>query len=329
MRIDQRNGGGSISFGPDKFSVDRWKVEGSANTKMTAQQSSVAPAGFTNSLLITTSSAYSVAAGDFFGVFQPVEGYNIADLAWGTASAKSITISFWVRSSLTGTFGGAIENNAATRCYVYSYTISAANTWEYKTVTIPGDTTGTWLADTNRGLVLRFGLGVGTTYSSTAGAWGATRYFSATGATSVVGSAGATFYLTGVQLEVGVVATPFEFRPIATETALCQRYYEVLLPRGGTYTSVGNGSVVGTTACYIYVPFAAEKRSTGYTLDIAASSTFEFPVGGTYSSMALTTPNSTRMAGLLITISGGTNGQSILLRAANNTASQIAIANEL
>lgn len=244
MRIDQRNAGASVAFGPDIFSVDRWKVEGSANSKMTAQQSSVAPAGFTNSVLLTTTAAYAVTAGDFFGIFQAIEGFNVADLAWGTANAQSISISFWVRSSLTGTFGGAIENAANNRSYPFSYSISVANTWEQKTVTIPGDTTGTWLTNNGRGLVLRFGVGVGSTYSGPAGAWSSTRYFAPTGATSVVGTNGATLYITGVQLEAGPTATPFERRPYSVELDLCERYYREIDVNGTTvniYPGTPNG----------------------------------------------------------------------------------------
>ena len=138
-----------------------------------------------------------------------------------------MTVSFWVRSSLTGTFGGALRNNDATRSYPFTYIISAANTWEYKTITIAGDTSGTWLTDNGVGIRLVFGLGVGSTLSGTAGAWAAADYQSATGAVSVVGTLNATFYITGVQLEAGSVATPFERRPYGTELAHCQRYVYV------------------------------------------------------------------------------------------------------
>jgi len=182
---------------------------------------------------MTSLSSYSVLAGDYYLLAQPIEGFNSSDLNWGTANAQTITVSFWTKSSLTGTFGGAIENSAANRCYVFSYTISAANTWEQKTITIPGDQSGTWLTDNSVGLVLRFGLGVGSTYSGAAGSWGSTRYFSATGATSVVGTNGATFYLTGVQLEVGSKATAFERRPYGMELQLCQRYYRTFTLHSG------------------------------------------------------------------------------------------------
>ena len=155
---------------------------------------------------------------------QRIEGYNTADLAWGTSSALSVTLSFWVRSSLTGTFGGSLTNGTS-RSYPFTYTISSANTWEQKTITVAGDTTGTWLTSNGLGVICVFGLGVGSTYSGTAGAWAGSQLFSATGATSVVGTNGATFYITGVQLEIGTVATPFEYRNAQQELTMCQRYF--------------------------------------------------------------------------------------------------------
>ena len=228
MRIDQRNAGASVTPTDGQYLTDRFVAGLTAASKFTAQQSSTAPIGFSNSLLITSSSAYSVGTNDAFTVSQKIEGFNFADFMWGTANAVTVTLSFWVRSSLTGTFGGAITNSGDTRSYPFSYAISVANTWEQKIVTIAGDTSGTWVGSTNGvGARVWFGLGVGTTYSGTAGAWVGSAKVSVTGATSVVGTSGATFYLTGVQLEVGSAATPFERRQYGQELALCQRYYQV------------------------------------------------------------------------------------------------------
>ena len=228
MRIDQRNAGASVTPTNGQYTLDRWGAYafGSATSKFTVQQSSTAPAGFKNSLQVTSTSAYSVASGDITAVYQIIEGYNVADLDFGTANAKTITISFWVRSSLTGTFGGSIKNGGSNRAYPFTYTISSANTWEQKSVTIAGDTSGTWLTTNGQGLFVIFGLGVGSTYSGTASAWASSDLYSATGATSVVGTNGATFYITGVQLEQNTSATPFERRMITNEIQLCQRYYE-------------------------------------------------------------------------------------------------------
>jgi hypothetical protein len=225
MVIDQRNAGASVTPSSGNYTLDRWKYQATQSSKVTIQQSTTAPSGFGFSLLVTSSSSYSVTSTDEFEITQPIEGFNTADLAWGTASAQAVTVSFWVRSSLTGTFGGAIGNNAFNRSYPISYTINAANTWEQKTVTIAGDTSGTWVGATNGiGLYLYLALGAGSTKSGTAGSWSGNYYVSATGATSVVGTNGATFYITGVQLEKGSTATSFDYRPYSTELALCQRY---------------------------------------------------------------------------------------------------------
>ena len=225
MRIDQRNNGASVTPANNTYTIDRWVTYNSAASKYSIQQSSAAPAGFTKSALITSLSAYTVGASETFLFGQKIEGFNVADLAWGTASAKTVTLSFWVRSSLTGTFGGSFGNGADNRWYPFSYTISAANTWEQKSLTIAGDTSGTWTTENFTGINLYFNLGTGATFSGTAGAWGSTTYYSSTGATSVVGTNGATFYITGVQLEAGSVATPFEHRSYGDELARCQRYF--------------------------------------------------------------------------------------------------------
>jgi len=233
MRIDQRNAGASVTVPNTNvtatWSVDRWRMLSTQASKFAVQQNAgsvTPPSGFINYMGATSASAYSVLTGDVFGFYQPIEGFNTADLGWGAAGAQTITLSFWVRSSLTGTFGGAIRNSAGNRSYPFSYTISAANTWELETITIPGDTSGTWLTTNSAGIVLVFGLGAGATYNGTAGAWAAGDFYSATGATSVIGTSGATFYITGVQLEAGSVASPFERRAYGTELALCQRYYQ-------------------------------------------------------------------------------------------------------
>ena len=226
MMIDQRNVGASVT--PNgAYTLDRWSAVNSQTGKFSVQQVSDAPDGFINSLKITSLSAYSITSSDYFDIQQHIEGFNIADLGWGTASAKTVTLSFWTKSSLTGTFGGAIRNNSYNYNYPFTYTISVANTWEYKTVTITGATSGTWLTTNGIGASVWFGLGVGATYSGTAGAWGTLLgASSATGATSVVGTNGATFYITGVQLERGSTASSFEYRSYGAEKLLCMRYYE-------------------------------------------------------------------------------------------------------
>jgi hypothetical protein len=247
MMIDQRNAGASITPTSGQFSVDRYICYLSQASKYTVQQNAgsvTPPTGFANYLGFTSSSAYSVGASDYFFFAQFIEGFNTADLAWGTANAKTVTLSFQVYSSLTGTFGGSIRNDGATRSYPFTYTISSANTWTTVSITIAGDTTGTWLTNNGVGIRVQFGLGVGSTYSGTAGAWASANYFSATGAVSVVGTSGATFYVTGVQLEAGSAASPFENRSYGVELQLCQRYFQTSYLSG---TAVG---ATGTTNCF-------------------------------------------------------------------------------
>ena len=259
MRIDQRNAGASLTItttGGGQYTLDRWFGQASQSSKFSVQRSTTAPAGFTNSLLVTSLSAYSVTSGDYFSLKQSIEGFNGADLAFGTANATTVTLSFRVYSSLTGTFGGVLQNGAFNRSYPFTYTISSANTWTTISVTIPGDTSGTWATDSSAGLVVIFGLGVGSTYSGTAGSWQGANLISATGATSVVGTNGATFYITGVQLEAGSVATPFERRSYGQELSLCQRYYE-------TASNVTTGMVaVGSTSRGAPHYFKVSKRAS-------------------------------------------------------------------
>jgi hypothetical protein len=328
MRIDQRNAGASLSptsaaFG---YAVDRFPAYNStAGSKFSIQRSTDAPTGFSNSVVVTSSSAYSVAAGDQFYFCQFIEGFNSADFAFGTASAKTVTLSFWVKSSLTGTFGGSLMNSAYNRSYPFSYTISAANTWEQKTVTIAGDTTGTWIGSTNGlGLRVHFGLGIGSTYSGTAGAWAAAERYSPTGAVSVVGTNGATFYITGVQLEVGSVATPFERRDYGRELILCQRYYQKVLPAASSVNFASGFCSTTTSSRYVLhmitemraAPTALETTGTAadYTVNYVASATAcsSVPAFATASKVAINF--SADVA------SGFTAGVGALLRTANASA---------
>jgi hypothetical protein len=266
MVIDQRNAGAVVTptSSATAYATDRWALNVSQNSKLTAQQSS-AFVGFTNSLLITSSSAYPVASGDYFMVDQNIEGLNVGDLGWGTANAQTVTLSFKVKSSLTGTFGGVISNSANNRSYPFSYTISSANTETSISVTIAGDTSGTWLTTNGVGIKVRFSMGAGTTYQGTAGAWAGATYLTATGATSVVGTNGATFYITGVQLEKGSTATSFDYRPYGTELALCQRYYNKSYSidvTAGTNTGAGAWrSVSGGGAGWVNFDFPVEMRA--------------------------------------------------------------------
>jgi len=280
MQIDQRNNGASVTPANGNYTLDRWRFLLTQTSRLTTQQDAGAvtpPAGFIDYLGITSSSAYSIVASDAFVLQQFIEGLNIADLGWGTASASPVTLSFWVRSSLTGTFGGALVNSAINRSYPFSYTISAANTWEYKTITIAGDTSGTWVTNNGIGIRLSFGLGVGSDFSATSGSWSGSYLLSATGATSVVGTNGATFYITGVQLEKGSTATSFDYRPYGTEMALCQRYYEI-----GYFDGVGGFISGAGVSVYSWVNFAVRKRGNP-TMSAPANWTTQASAGGTTS----------------------------------------------
>jgi hypothetical protein len=262
MRIDQRNAGASVTPTDGLYTVDRWLFRVSQASKLTAQRVTDAPTGFDYSLKVTSSSAYSIGSGDFFECEQRIEGNNVYQLDLGTSDAKTITISFWVKSSLTGTFGGSLASVAFNRSYPFEYTISSANTWEKKTVTVALDTTGTWATDNTIGLRAQFGLGVGNNWAGTAGSWIARGTWSATGATSVVGTSGATWQITGVQVEVGEGASDFEFLPYDVQLQRCQRYYQYV-SFSGTAANTGEMAVAG--------PFRTEMRTTP-TLSIYSTS---------------------------------------------------------
>lgn len=280
MMVDQRNGGGSITPASGiTYTVDRWHLNLSQASKVSAQRNagSVTPPNeFTNYLGLTSQSAYSVLSGDYHTLRQAIEGYNLTDFNWGTANAKTATLSFWVRSSLTGTFGGSINNADYTRSYPYTYTINAANTWEYKTVIIPGDTSGTWLTNDSAGINIGFGFGTGSTFLGTAGTWSGSSLLGATGQTNLLGTNGATFYITGVQFEKNSTATGFEYRDYARELVLCQRYTNIFY--GGIY---GSFMISGSTfALNIALPVSMRAQPT-FSTNISDSN---FVVAGPNSS---------------------------------------------
>ena len=228
MRIDQRNAGASVTASilqQQIFTLDRWNYYNDVISKRTIQRSAVAPVGFTSSLLVTVIATDTVGPQQFLR--QSIEGYNISDFAWGTSSAIPITLSFWVRSSVTGQHGGSIQNNNSTRSFPFAYTINSTNTWEYKTINIAGETSGTWVTDNGIGLSLLFEHGPGY-QKTTAGSWVTSNTTSSTGSINLCATNGATWQITGVQIEVGKVATPFEYRSYGQELALCQRYCYVL-----------------------------------------------------------------------------------------------------
>jgi hypothetical protein len=279
MRINQRAFNGTAVDGT--YTLDRWQTSSTQSSKFTVSQNAgsvTPPSGFINYLGATSSSAYSVTSTDRFTIVQPIEGLNIADLGWGTANAKTVTLSAWVYSSLTGTFGGSVLNNNIDRSYPFTYTISSANTWTQISVTIPGDTTGTWLTTNGAGINLNFSIGAGTTRSGTANTWAGAFYTSATGATSVVGTNGATFYITGVQLEVGTSVTGFEYVDYGTQLSMCQRYFALL--KDPACRGVATGGTLGG-ASRLSVIFPATMRTTP---SLSVTGTFNFWNGSSTSS---------------------------------------------
>jgi hypothetical protein len=329
MVIDQRNAGASVTIttGTD-YVVDRFFGQGSITSKFTAQQSSTVPTGFKNSLLFTSSAATTPSASDFYYFAQPIEGLNVSDLAWGTASASTVTLSFWVRSSLTGTFSGAVLNSAADRSYAFTYTINAANTFEQKTVTIAGDTSGTWLTTNGIGINLRFALGAGSTFLQTAGSWGTGNVTGATGTTQWISTSGATLYITGVQLEKGSTATSFDYRPYGTELALCQRYYAKFSSLSGVYVGFGSGVSTATTSAAIVVKYPVRMRAAP-TLSQSNAGLYDggsipavTSVSGSYYGDESVFANITVASGLTL-------GRGCILCGANNASAYIDLSAEL
>jgi len=335
MVIDQRNAGASVTVnsGTRIYSLDRFFGYGeSSDGVFTIQQSSTAPAGFTNSAIITTTTAdASVGASQYYLLGHSVEGFNsIADLNWGTANAKTVTLSFWVRSSLTGQFGGSLTNNGNARSYPFSYTISAANTWEQKSVTIAGDTSGTWLTTNGVGINIYWDLGCGSSNIGTAGSWSGSSFFGATGDTKLISTNGATFYITGVQLEVGSTATSFDYRPYGTELALCQRYY-YRVNATSSYTAYGHGWNSSTSAGIVVIRHPVRMRVQPTSVDFATlSSTVLGVTESTVSGAAINgSYNGTDATGLDISSSAAFTTGFTTLTAKNSTSSYLGFSSEL
>jgi hypothetical protein len=283
MRIDQRNAGAAVTVNNSAafYATDRWFGFGMTTAGVfTLNRSTSSPTGFTNSLAATCTTAdASIAAGDRYIINQPIEGFNAADLGFGAAGAQTVTLSFWVQSSLTGTYCAALINAAGNRSYVAEYSIAVANTWEYKTIYIPGDTTGTWLSDNNIGVGVRFTLATGTTYQTTANAWAAGNFNATSNQVNWMSSSSSrTFRITGVQLEPGTVATPFERRSYGQELALAQRYFQKTFGLAGDYVNYGVGIVASsTTANRVCIPIIVPMR-IGPTLDVLGTSLFDVSV---------------------------------------------------
>ncbi len=289
MRIAQRGTSATPTAG-GYFTIDRWRfgqaASYAASLTPTISQSSTVPAGFTNSFLYTNGTGSAPTSTQLISIDQYIEGLNCADLDFGSASAKTVTVSFWVRASVTGTYSVALTNSSIDRSYVAEYTISSANTWEYKTITIAGDTSGTWLKTNGTGILVRFPIGAGTGLQTTAGTWQAGNYYTTSACTNLTATTGATFYITGVQLEVGSVATPFERRDYGRELIMCQRYFQRATNSSGGIRYLSILQAFSTAAVYgVLLRFPVTFRATP-SISISAS------FGGFYNSTSATASTS-------------------------------------
>jgi hypothetical protein len=283
MVISQRNGTSSVTpaINVATYTVDRFYCVPTQASRLTIQQNAgsvTPPVGFTNYVGITSSSSYTPLTTDIFIFAQGIEGFNTADLAFGTANARTVTLSFWVRSSLTGTFGGNIQNSAETQCYPFNYTINSANTWEQKTITIVGSTTGSWLTNNSAGMYVIWDLGSGSNYKGTVNTWQAGGKYAPTGSTNLISTNGATLYITGVQLEVGSTATSFEWLPYGMELALCQRYYWNM--GTGNQKMIGMGAAYTTGSVSSYVQFPVTMRATPTLIQTTGTDYYAFERNG-------------------------------------------------
>ena len=272
MRVDQRNAGAAVTASTGTYTLDRWKAYDLSDAVFTVQQDSSAPTGFVNSAKVTITTAdASIGAAQYNYFAQFIEGLNVSDLAWGTASAQSVTLSFWVRSSVTGTFGGAFANSAYNRSYPFTYSISVANTWEQKTVTVAGDTSGTWLTTNGIGIEVYFDLGTGTDNTETSGAWVGAGNIGADSTVQLATTLSATWYITGVQFEVGTVATPFERQIYSNQLAQCQRYYYRTTETSQPLSE--SGFAVSTTILRAYTKFPVTMRIAPTALEQTGTAT--------------------------------------------------------
>ena len=245
MRIDQRNNGASgTAIGV--YTVDRWFHGSGVAGKLTWGRGgpSAQPTGFPYWLGVTTTTAYTAAAADIFNVVQRIEADMISDFAFGTANAQPITLSFWAAHFFAGAFSGSISNDAGTRSYPFTYSIPTANTWVKIVVTIPGDTGGTWVSGGNGlAMYVRFDLGSGANSRGPAGAWSSSNFIGVTGTIGLVATQGGICNFTGVKLEIGSVATPFNRQSLAKSMADCERYFR-WLPFNMQQSAPSAGSVM-------------------------------------------------------------------------------------
>jgi len=325
MQVAQRGTSDTVDGGGWDYVIDRFCALGQTSAGVfTYSQDSEAPAGFNKSLKVAVTTAdASLAAGDIYCIRHTIEGFNSAHLNYGSSDAKTTTLSFWVRSSLTGTFGGALNSEGNNRSYPFTYSISSANTWEKKSITISGDTTGTWGTGNSHGVRITWGLGVGSTYSGTTDSWAGSEYFSATSSTSVIGTNSSTWYITGVQLELGSTATEFEHRSYGEELALCQRYYHKTTSSnvGGAYQNIAVCTRIGNTVFRGIIEFPVTMRTQP---SFSSTGSFQSLDGFTFSSVVVGDGASLDRHGIQVfTSENGSSGDSIIFRANNDATAAL------
>lgn len=341
MQVDQRNSGSSYTMANATYGLDRWGGYSSAASKYSVQRlTTTPPAGFAYYQRVTSLAATADIAGGYYVLYQVIEGFNSSKLSWGTASAKSISLSFWVRSSLTGTFGGGLRNagSGGFYSYAFTYTINAANTWEYKTISITGSTAGTWGSSNDIGINIFFDLGTNSDNTQAAGSWANVNKLGANGCVRLVGTNAATLDFTGVQFEQGAVATPFESEDYGTTLAKCQRYYyrNSAVNSGGLYNIFGIGQADSTTNVEGYIAFPVAMRTAPSSIDVTATASNYAFYGATVVSALTSVPvfasaNSSIYAqGVSFRSTGAaTVGRAYQLLANNNNTAYIGFSAEL
>jgi len=323
MRIAQRGTSATITGGSVCHTVDRFimnidtTIFNSIATMGQNLDSLTPPSDFSNYVGIQINTGTALSGNPYYNFRQQIEGNNLSHLKFGTSDAKTITLSFWVRSTLTGDFSFSLRNGASNRSYVTTYNIASANTWEKKTITITGDTTGTWAVNNTIGLTVNWGLGnsSGNFSTSTLNEWQAGSLTGATTGVDLVATTNAKWYITGVQLEINDTATPFENRMYSQELAMCQRYYcksynTTTAP--ATSTSNGINIIGGSTQAsgyqYMCLVFPQDMRTTPsitFYRDNGADNTWEWRRSGASGTIAPVAPyGSTRQMQMYVNAGG-------------------------
>jgi hypothetical protein len=327
IRITQRYGtdAHTPSNTSRNYVMDRWAYWSNQTSKASIQQVEDGPAGFKFSAKITSLAATSAGSGDWFALLTTIEAQDLYDLEQGTANAKDFTLSFYVKSSVTGTWAAAVRTRAGSpdRSYPFNYTINSANTWERKTITIPGSTDGTWLTGTAEGICLWFDLGSGSAFHQTANQWYGGNSTGPSASPFIAVNA-ATFYLTGVQLEAGTQATAFEHRSFGEELALCQRYFLRLSP-ATSYAAYGVGGAYSDTQAVAQIHFPVPMRASPTFSYNGALNTFYDVIGGfvNFSAMTVSQIMGSSIVGYtsakVNVVGSGTGGNTFMLATFNNT----------